>query len=281
MSTAMNRLLWWHWLLIGAGASLILFLILYFAVIRPKNIETTSVRSDAESIETTQGGTPASVAAKKTELKKAKEDTARIQQAWAVESAVYMPTIEFDKDPLRAYEAVQRTGVYRINGKTYGVKDLPTLWGKWITYWYASQIRDGIIPASSFPIEAFSPDPNDVSNLTSISFPQTKPWDVEVIAKNFDAAMNHLRKFNGIKKHGMPVVDKVAISGQSPALRLRYALQMYVIPPTPPPAKDPKINPTGSTGGGGGGMGGMMSMPMGSGGMSMPMGGGGGKRGTF
>lgn len=275
MSSAINRLLWWHWLLIGAGASLILFLILYFAVIRPKTLEAASVQGEAEGIENA-GGMPEKVAAKSNELKKAKADTIRIQKAWAVESAVYMPTIEFDKDPLRGYEGVQNTGVYRINGKTYGLKDLPTVWGKWITYWYASQAREGIFPLTGFPIEAFSADPNDISILKperGILFPQSKPWDVEVVAKNFDTAINHLRKFNGIRKHGMPVVDKVALTGQSPDLHVRYTLQMYVIPPTVPPAPDPKISSTGAAAGGGPGGGGSAGGMMPSGSM------GGGKAG--
>ena len=289
MSTAMNRLLGWHWLLIGLGASLILFLILYFAVIRPKTLETASVLTEASGIEEL-GGTPDKVRQKNGELKKAKEETARIKRAWAIGSAVYMPTIEFGKDPLSAYESIQSSGVYRFNGKVYGVKDLPSVWGRWISYWYASQARDGIVPITTFPIEAFSSDPNDVSTLKSISFPQTKPWEVEVVAKNFDAAMNHLRQFNGIKKHGMPVVDKVAITGQSPNLHMKYALQMFVIPPTPPPAPDPRIGSTGGGAGGGtsapgGAGGGMMSMPMGSGGGGGMMGGGkagaGGKTGGF
>src|SRR4051794_18043998 len=113
MASAMNRLLWWHWLLIGAGASLILFLILYFAVIRPKINDATTVQGEADGIENA-GGKPEKVAQQVTELKKAKAETIRIQQDWAKESPTYMPTIEFDKDPLRAYEAIQNTGTYRI-----------------------------------------------------------------------------------------------------------------------------------------------------------------------
>jgi hypothetical protein len=147
-------------------------------------------------------------------------------------------------------------------------------------------VREGIIPASSFPIESFSTDPNDVSNLKSISFPQGKPWDVDVIAKSFDAAMNHLRRFNTIPRHGMPVVDKVALLGQSPYLHVRYTLQFFVIPPTEPPAADPKISGTGAGAGAGppspmGGMGGSMGGMMG-GSMGAPASGGGkGKMGSM
>jgi len=284
MSNAMNRLLWWHWLLIGLGASLILFLILFFAVIRPRNEEAARVQTEAGGIEDA-GGTPMKVSQKKTELANKKAEAVTINQQWAVQSAVYMPPIDFNKDQLLSYEG-NNVGVYHINGKAYGVKDLPAVWGRWITYWYTSQWRDGVVPMTGFPVEAFSPDPNDIAQLKAISFPQTKPWEVEVVAKNFDSAMNHLKRFNRIQRHGMPVVDKVAISGQSPNLLVRYTLQLFVIPPTTPPIADPMISGTGSGGGGGGstsmpsGMGGMMGgsggMMGGSGGM---MGGGGAGKG--
>jgi hypothetical protein len=274
MSTAMNRLLWWHWLLIGFGAALVLFLILYFALIRPKQLDAQTAASEADGIETA-GGTTDKVSAKKTELVKAQKDTVTINRSWAVESAVYMPPIEFPKDPLPTYEGnIQNSGVYVVNGHAYGVKDLPAVWGRWITYWYASQWRDGITPITGFPIESFSSDPNDVSKLQAISFPQTKPWDVEVVAKSFDAAMNHLKRFNSIQRHGMPVVDRVSMFGQSPDLHVKYNLQLFVIPPSAPPPADPKIGTAGGGGSAPSGFGGPMGGMMGSGG---PMLGGGGK----
>ena len=269
----MNRLLWWHWLLIGFGASLILFLILFFVIVKPRNDETARVKTEADGIETS-GGTPIMVSQKKAELDTAKKATITINQDWKNQSAQYMPPIEFTKDPLGSYSGVpgsdNRAGVYHVNGRAFGVRDLPTVWGRWITFWYASQWRDGITPLNGFPIDSFSADPNDVSQLKAIAFPQAKPWDVEVNAKNFDAAMKHLARFNGIQRHGMPVVDKVALAGQSPNLRLKYTLQLFVIPPTEPPAPDPKISgaaaaSSGGGGSGGGGGGGMSSMGMGKG----------------
>jgi hypothetical protein len=277
----MNRLLWWHWLLIGVGASLVLFLILFFAVIRPKNLEAEQVNQTADGIETA-GGTEDKVNGKKRDLKKAKDETVRINNDWKIQSARYMPAIEFPKDPLPGYEGVQNLGVYYVGGKAYGVKDLPAVWGRWIGLWYAAQSKTGITPLTSFPIEAFSPDPNDISNLKSISFPQSKPWDVEVVAKDFDAAMNHLRRFNTISQHGMPVVDKVSMAGQSPDLHLKYTLQLFVIPPGEPPAPDPTISSSGGSAGGGPGGPGGGPGAMGSGGMMMPSGGAGkGKMGSM
>jgi uncharacterized membrane protein YgcG len=273
MANALNRLLWWHILLIGVGASLILFLILYFAMIKPKSEQVDSVLTTAKSTEDA-GGTPQAVTTKTNELKKAQQDTVRINQQWQIQSAAYMPPIDFTKDPLPVYENVSNQGVYHANGKSYGVKDLPAVWGRWVTAWYLSQWRDGIVPLTGFPVESFSADPNDVSKLQAISFPLTKPWEVEVSAKNFDAAINHLRRFNHMQQHGMPVIDKVALNGQSPDLRVKYNLQIYVIPPTAPPAADPAISGAGT--GGGGAPGGPSSFP--GGGSSY---GGPGAAGTF
>src|SRR5207248_2449571 len=112
-----------------------------------------------------------------------------INAEWKRQSAVYMPAIEFpngENSVLKGYEGLQNVGVYYVNGKPYGVKDLPAVWGRWIGLWYASQWKSGITQLTTFPIEAFSPDPNDIAGLKAISFPQTKPWDVEVVAKDFD-----------------------------------------------------------------------------------------------
>lgn len=254
MANALNRLLWWHILLIGVGAALILFLILYFVMIKPTGETVNNVTASAKSTEDA-GGTPDKVADQTHKLKLAQEDTVRINKEWQIQSASYMPLIEFNKDPLPTYESVKNVGgAYRIKGKLYGVKDLPAVWGQWVTAWYLAQWRDGIVPLTGFPVESFSADPNETSKLQAISFPLTKPWEVEVSAKNFDAAMNHLKRFNHMQQHGMPVIDKVALSGQSPDLRVKYNLQIFVIPPTPPPAADPTIN--GGGGGGGGAPGG-------------------------
>lgn len=260
MGTALNRLLWWHWLLIGFGASLILGLILFFMLIKPKNEDIATTTQNVKSTQDA-GGTPEQVAAKKRELDKAKKDTIRINQDWKVQSAVYMPNIDFGKDVLPGYEGnLQNQGVYRENGHAYGVKDLPTVWGTWVTAWYASQWRDGITNLTSFPIDSFSSDPNDVAKLQSLQFPLDKPWEVEVVAKNFDSAMAHLRKFNKMQRHGMPVIDRVSLAGNSPNLHLTYDLRMYVIPPTAPPPADPKITSTTAAGGSGGGPGSLRSL---------------------
>lgn len=71
-----------------------------------------------------------------------------------------------------------------------------------------------------------------------------------------------------MEHHGMPVINNVVISGQSPDLMLDYEMALYIIPRTPPPARDPMIG--GGAGAPAGGMGMGAGMP-GSAGMGAGM----------
>jgi uncharacterized membrane protein YgcG len=267
VSNALNRLLWWHILLIGVGASLILAIILFFVSIKPKNEQVDAVRNDTKTTEDS-GGTAMAVEKKKKEQKQAEANTVLFNQQWAQYSQLYMPNINFDKDLLMGYEFK----IYSEGNKSYGLRDLPRVWGQWVANWYDAQAKAGITRQTVFPVPAFPPDPNKIAALNSISFPQDKPWHVTVLAKSFDQAMAHLERFNKIYKRGMPVVDKVALTGQSPNLQLDYDLIFYIIPPTTPPAEDKALSSSSSGGGGGGGGFGGFS----SGGPGFSSGGGGG-----
>ena len=262
MSTAINRLLGWHILLIGAGASLILFLILYFAMIKPKREELDGVISATEGTKTA-GGTAEKVAQNDRTLKQEQVNAININRDWNEYAQLYMPNIEFNPDKpdlLYQYEH----SIYSDNGKHYGLRELPGVWGRWVTAWYDGQAKAGINrPVGMvFPVGSFPTDPNAISKLDSMQFPLDKPWHVTVMAKSFDQAMAHLKRFNGIAKRGMPVVSNVALSGQSPDLQVDYDLMLYIIPPTKPPIADPVLTGGGGgQGGGGGGFGGGMGGP--------------------
>ena len=284
MKNVLARLLWWHLLLIGLGVSLVLFLILFFAMIKPGMDKTTETNASALATENAHG-TEQDSQQHDRDLKKAKEETKVINAKWGQYSARYMPTVGYGKDHLRVYEGENiGNGVYQVRQKdgsikNYGVKDLPTVWGKWITAWYDAQYKYGVTRRSSFPIPSFSTDPNDITKLTYIAFPESgKPWPVTVECKSFDAAMAHLKRFNEIQIHGMPVVDNVALAGQSPNLILTYNLAIYIIPGNAPPAVDPTISgaTTGGTGGGAGfgGFGGAGSFGGSGGGPASSFGGG-------
>jgi len=247
----MSKLTALHISLIGGGIAIVMSLILYFAMIKPKKEEIEASES-ATNAAVQAGGTEEKVKAHQKDLVKAKNDTKVITAAWAINQQRYMPKIAFSpaQKSTNLIHMYEFSGLYS-DGKVYGIRDLPTVWGLKVISWYDAHSRDGVTRdflKDDFAIESFSPDPNDISKLNSITFPQGKPWEVTVIAKSFDAAMLHLRRFNNMRGFGMPVVDNVSLEGQSPALTMTYDLALYIIPPAAPPAPDPVIG----AGGGGG-----------------------------
>jgi len=259
-----SRLTALHINIIGAVIMLVVAAILFFAMIRPKNEQTKLVQADITQIEGS-GGTQHDVDTQTKNLAKEKVATKQINAEWAVNSRRYMPDLNWKADLLSTYE-------FRGYGKG-GFKDIPTTWGTWVTNWYDAQINKGVVRGSGvfFPVPPLAVTPNDISTLASITFPSSKePWHVSVVCKNFNDAMAHLRRFNGMDKHGMPVVNNVALTGQSPDLLMSYDLAMYVIPATAPPVQDPGIG--GDTGtanaGGSGGFGGGPGMPFSGGPMA-------------
>ena len=261
----MSKLTAVHIWIIGFVTVIIMSLLLFFLLIKPKN-EEIAVSKSATDAAQLAGGTEDKVAGHRKDLVKAKKETAVITSAWAINQRLYMPTIAFSTE----HKSASLLNLYAFNGlysdgKLYGIRDLPTVWGLKVKKWYDAHEREGIRRdfGQDFPIDSFSTDPNDISKLTSITFPQSKPWHVTVIAKTFDAAMLHLRRFNSMRGFGMPVVDGVALAGQSPNLNVSYDMALYVIPPAAPPAMDPVIGagggaapaagPGGFGGSGGGG----------------------------
>jgi uncharacterized membrane protein YgcG len=241
-----SRLTALHVNIIGAVALLLISAIIFFAMIKPRNEEKANAINAAAAAEQGGGSETAKAAAKK-EWEKSKLDTVQITKDWMVYSRKYMPTLNWGKDNIDQY--------FLHNP----VNDLPTQWGKWVTNWYDAQAKDGITRdlGQVFPIPSLATDPNGIAALTTITLPSAKgPWQVSVTCKSFDAAMAHLRKFNGMMGHGVPVVNNVTLSGQSPELHLNYDLALFIIPNNPPPPADPRIGGGGAAAGGGGGFGG-------------------------
>lgn len=248
----MSRLSLLHLNLIGIGTALVLAAILFFALIKPKQEEVKKVGDEATASENA-GGTPTKVSGKKKDLEKTKLEVAQTKSLWEVNERKYMPTLDFQGDLLETYQNK--------------VINIPATWGTWVTKWYDAQRNLGVarVPGVEFPVQAFPADPNYISTIQYLKFP-TDRWPVTVEAKSFNAAMAHLRRFNDMQGHGMPVINNVALEGQSPTLLLTYDLALYVIPGKTPPSADPIL--TRAAGGAGGGMmGGSMMGSMMSGAM--------------
>lgn len=235
--------------LVGFFTSLIVLGLLFLLFVKPKQEQLQKVQAETKDIQTNQHGTQEEVSQHNTALKKAQSDQVKIKAEWQLASAEYMPNIAWGTDVLQTYQNV--------------IVNLPRQWGTFVTSWYDVQRNQGIarVPGTEFPIASFPTEPNAaVASVRTITFPEGAPWNVTVEAKSFDDLMAHLRRFNReMKHHGMPVIDNVSLSGQSPHLIGRYTLALYVIPSTPPPGADPRLGGAGAGAGGFGG--GRMGMP--------------------
>ncbi len=275
--------LWGIWATFGL-VSLIVSLILIFAWVKPTMDNASDTNSSAAGVEQ-QGGTDTAVMQHKTDLKNAEKSAEAARQNWAVSSARYMPPLPFNSHDTNA-DLINIYEFRNVYGKA-GFKDIPTVWGTWITNWYDAQHKEGVDRAegTEFPIPAFPSDPNYISTVKYLAFPSdNSPWTVTVNCANFRDAVDHLERFNKMTGHGIPVISHVSLSGHSPNLQMTYTLQVYVLPSPglKPPPPDSRLSV--GTGGGGGAMGmpGGMGMygAMGPGAMGPPsMMGGGGPRG--
>ena len=267
----------------GFALILVLVLLLWGFGVRAytnKKAELDVKTADVEK----NGGTKQMVDQKASELKKEKKVSAQAEADWQVYSSKYMPDVNFSDSTglINQYQ----TNIVKVDGKTWGLKEMPTVWGRWLESWYDAQHDKGVDRnVLFFAIPAYSTDPNNISGMKHIVFPEAKPWQVVVNAKDFDSAMTHLRRFNFMEHHGVPVVSGVTLAGHSPKLTLTYNLSLYIIPGSDPPKEDPRIGGAKGGGGAGGGMGmmgGMSGMMSGgpAGGAGIPGRAGGGSSGS-
>jgi len=247
--------------IIGAVAALVLVLVLWLFLVKPKQDAIAVTQASIASTESA-GGTADQVQTHQNDLKHTQAEAKRTQDDWNVNSVYYMPELPYKSTGPNPQLISIYEGPESVSDR--GFKDLPSIWGRWITNWYDAQQKEGItrVPGVAFPIPAFPPDPNYISTVKQLALPEPgRPWSVAVECKSFQEAMAHLKRFNSIRGHGMPVVNNVSLAGQSPNLMMTYTLGLYIIPSTPPPAEDPRLGGSRVTGGGGGfpGMGGGMS----------------------
>lgn len=281
----MNKLALGHIIAIGIVVSVIVAGVMYFVMIKPKKEDTESTLAAAASTRQ-NGGTEEMINQKKKELAKTEADAKETEAKWKVNDVKYMPKLPYD-DKTSTLDLYFKPEVGRSSkGKLTGFRDIPTAWGEWLTAWYDAQKRLGVErePGVVFPIEEFPTDPNALTARLQnhLTFPKDGgTWPVKLKCKDFNAALDHLKRFNSMERHGMPVINNVAISGHSPDLELSYDLAIYIIPRTAPPVPEPMI-------GGGAGApagGGVPAMPGAGGGspvrpsMSAAAGAGGGKKG--
>jgi hypothetical protein len=249
----LSRLTQLHIHLIGAVVSIIVGVLLFFMLIRPQQDTLKKTQAETEDFLTTQHGNE-DVQHKK-DLDKKLQEVVQVNEQWQEMSSYYMPILPFKPDLLDTFPLISA---------------LPDKFSLYVRDWYNVQKPLGIAPGdTSFAIPDFPSDPNFVSSIQNLTFPEPgRPWQVTVKCASFDALMEHLRRFNTLQAHGMPVISNVSLSGQSSEdrpdsqdLYASYDLSLYCILSQTPPAKNDRIGVTG----GGGGLGGLLGGKLGGG----------------
>ncbi len=92
-------------------------------------------------------------------------------------------------------------------------------------------------------------------------------FQMQVRAPSLGALMRHVRDWNTVRGMGVPVVEGLSVTGNSPNLEATYTVALTIIVHETFPKPDPRVGGAASSSGGGGAMG--MRGPMGMGG---PMG---------
>lgn len=264
----MNKLTVMHIIIIGVVVAVIVAVAMWYFMIKPAK-EETETTSQAAKTTRDSGGTQEAINQKKKELAKTEVDAAATEAKWKVNRVKYMPDLPYT-DKTNVMDLYFGDAFKTSTGAKYGFRDVPTIWGKWITAWYDAQKNQGVerTPDTVFPIAEFEPDPNKLTGLLQnhLTFPADgKPWPVKLNCKTFDDALNHLKRFNNMERHGMPVINNVTISGPAVTgttdLLLTYDLALYIIPNSGPPVSDTMISGAGGSPGGATGFGGGAAMP--------------------
>jgi len=260
----MNKLTFVHIIIIGIVVAAIVAGAMYWFMLKPKKEDTDSTLAAAASTRD-NGGTQEKINQKIKELHDTEKKAAETEAKWNVNVVKYMPQFPYT-DKTNALDLYFAPEVGRTSkGKMYGFRDIPTVWGEWVTDWYKKEEKYGVVrdPSTVFPIPQFDTDPNKLPATLAnhLTFPSDgKTWPVRLTCKSLDDALEHLKRFNkSMVGHGMPVINNVALSGHSPDLIMSYDLALYVIPRSGPPVQEPMIN--GGTGAAAG-PGGPPSMPM-------------------
>ncbi len=230
---------------------------LFFFLIKPVN---ETIQKDEDNYNSTKS-TADTLPEVKSKLKKAKLEQAKITAQWATYQSKFIPTINFETTGLAPRIRTLRDVFWQW----------PDRFGQSLTQFI--QHQPGITLLTPITIPAEGSDPNSINmNLISYSFP------IQVEATDFNALMQHINRWNDIRKLGIPVIQSVpSISGMSPHILCNYTVTLYILPKGTPPPIDPRLasgagargfgmgGPMGMMGGPGFMSGGMMGAPMGMG----------------
>lgn len=232
-------------LLVGAG--------LYFTIITGALEAKKKAESELAEVQARADKLPMATRA----LEQAKKEKEQAEQEWSVFERQYMPVIGYQKDTLTTWLRV----FIPNRGRSWPERFIRTV----RQHMERENKANGIVweNPGTLVLPAYGPDPNriDVGQPGQGFGPVlTYSYQMAVRAPSLDKLMNHIKSWSSLAQAGVPVVDGLQISGNSPELRATYNVTFTIIVRDQLPAPVPRIS------GSGGGMGGG---PMGMGPMGM------------
>lgn len=265
----MSRLTVLHINIIGAVVAVIVGVALYFVLIPPAK-ETVKKNEDTyNSVKAVADTLPTEIA----DAEKARSDKAAAEAQYHVYEAQYMPVIGYNKDRMKTMMRI----FWPNHGRSWPERFLHGVRG----FMASERKRNGIVWENPgvITLGPYGPDPNTIEagepgeglgRVLRYSFP------VSVRAKSLQQVLRHIVSWSAVRGIGVPVVEGLNVTGNSPRLQATYTVSLTIIlhDNEQIPATNPRI--AGSSAAGGGGMRGMGSMggPMmgsaGMGTMTMP-----------
>lgn len=256
----MSKLTVLHINIIGVVVALMVGAGLYFTIItgaldaqKKAESELAEVRGRAEKL-------PSATRA----LETAQKEKAKAEAEWAVFERQYMPVIGYTDNTLTTWLKV----FIPNKGKSWPERFIRTI----RTHMERERRAHGIVweNPGAVVLPAYGPDPNTIqvgAQGQGFGPVLTYSYQLAVRARTLDALMDHIRSWSTISQAGVPVVEGLQISGNSPNLSATYNVTFTIIVRDKIPAQMPRIS--GSGGGGTGGFGPMGGMGM-MGGMGGP-----------
>lgn len=263
----MSKLTLLHINIIGVVVALLVGAGLYFTIITGAMDAKRKAATELAAVQARADKLPTATRA----LEQANKDKVLAEAEWGVYERQYMPVIGYTGDRLKTWMRV----FIPNRGRSWPERFIRTV----RQHMDRERKANGIVweNPGTLVLPAYGPDPNriDVGQPGQSFGPVLNySYQMAVRARSLDRLMQHIRSWSSLAQAGVPVVDGLQISGNSPNLTATYTITFTIIVRDEIPPEVPRIS---GSGGGGGGMGGMMGgMPGMMGGMPGMMGGPGG-----
>lgn len=262
----MSRLTLLHINIIGVVVAVALGAALYFTLITSAQDRIKKNQTEYNNVKTEADKLPQA----KASLKKAQEAKATAERDWGIFQSQYTPVIGYNSNWDRVETMIKL--FWPNNGRSWPERFMRTV----RQYMQQEAKTNGIVWENPgvLVLGPYGPDPNTID----LSIPPGDglgengtihyTFPMAVRAKSLPSLLRHIKNWPSIRGAGVPVVENLNLSGNSPNLRATYDLTLTIILSDAEVKAIPPVEPrVGGTGGGRGAMpgfgpGGRMGAPM-------------------